>query len=330
MSADAAERWAQTHAAVPSATNLPYITDQPAAFPQNGTAAQQRAWFTKYYPTMVAWLDHPEIGHVLTEAAAAGVTSPEELTARLQATNWYRSTGDAQHAWFALSAADPGEAARKRTAQRLNIAQLLERTGLDMPANLIDLVTEQSLQFGYNDQELNNVLMANGKAKPIGPGATGLYEGGIGLNAQATQALAAQYGVRLSAEQALGYATKVTALQMNPNDLKLVFAAQAKAKYSWMGDLIDQGITPEQYFSESFAALADELELPTKTFTLTDPRWDGLVTVTDTKTGQRRAASAEEVRHNARKDPRWADTNRASDVMAASAVDLARAMGVRL
>ena len=81
-----------------------------------------------------------------------------------------------------------------------------------------------------------------------------------------------------------------------------------------MGDMIDQGVTPSDYFAPMKSRIAAELEVGEDSINLMDPKWMGLLERKDEKTGETRGATLYEATLSAREDPKWQSTQGAQEM----------------
>jgi hypothetical protein len=157
----------------------------------------------------------------------------------------------------------------------------------------------------------------------------GQMQGMLGSNIDTVKSTAAKYGLMVSEKTAYDWARRILAEDMDPAAVEVSLRQQAKARYSYLAPLIDQGMNVQDYFEPVRNSIATELEIGADEVNMLDSRYLPMMEVHDPKTGQVRGATTKEAQEAARRDPRWKDTNNASQMAAGMVGMLDKAMGVR-
>lgn len=283
--------------------------------------AEVAKFVNDHYGYMAAYLNHPEIGPILREAARKGLTDRNQLFGMLWRTSWWRSTSNAARQWDLTVNEDPASAQAMRDQRAATVGDEAKMLGLSLSGQQLGSVVEQSLRNGWSPGQITDYLVS------LAPKSR-FTEGMLGAYANQVKALASTYLVSVSDSSAASYARRIAAGETSLEGLQAVFANQARSRFTWMADVIDQGVTPMEYLAPVRETIAQELERPVDSVNLMSPEWLGLVEVRD-PSGQVRAATQEEARLAARKRPEWQNTQNATEMMANLGNALASFMGVR-
>lgn len=268
-----------------------------------------------YGPGLAVYLSVPEIGEILRQAATEG-WDDARLQGRMQQTDWWRRQSATAREWDDLNTNDPGSANEKRTQRQAQVWDELQRLGGAPNPDIVQMVAEDSLRFGWNDAQLRDTLMAHlPKTKPgEEPG------GSIGVSVVKLKDTARQYHINLDGGVAEGYARRIAAGELTEDAVTVTLRQQAKARYPFLSELIDNGITPEDYFSPYQQLLSQTLELPDQAIDfMGDDRFSKVADFVD-DSGRRRAMTMTEAADYARSLPDYAKTGRADQ--AASSLSL--------
>ena len=144
-----------------------------------------------------------------------------------------------------------------------------------------------------------------------------------------TRNYAADYMVKISEEEALGFARKVASGDMDPESIKTEMGRRAKAQYSYLAHVVDSGSTLKEYFDPHRKTIAQLMEVsPDKIDFLNDPQWADVVNrPPDANDSTRREMSLSEVESFVRSKDQWSTTQNARSTAANGAVAIAKALG---
>lgn len=150
-----------------------------------------------------------------------------------------------------------------------------------------------------------------------------LTGGALTAGVDAAKALASKQLVEISDTTARQWAARIASGELDQSGLQSLIQAQAAARYGWAADVINKGITVEDYIAPSRDRIAKELELSAESINMMDPKMLSMVTVANDK-GETRLANDLEVIKAARRDERWKKTSNARALTASAAVMLRR------
>lgn len=298
-------------------TTNPYIGVDGGPGP-NASVAELEAYVRQRYGYMAGFLNIPEVRDVLMNAARNG-WGPEELYGALSQTSWWRSTSAAARTWQQLVNEDPAEANRQAQEIGTTISDVAKQYGLRLSGGQVSALAVEAAKHGWSAEQQIDAILKNVNWDTLEGGA-------ITSSRDRVKALASQYMVRLSETTARNYAERIARGELTEEGVVSIFQQQAKARFSYMSDLIDTGVTPNDYFAPSRDVIASTLEVGADTIDMMDPKWLGVLEVRGDD-GQLRAATMNEAMLAARKRPEWADTRNAQELTASMVSGLAQAFG---
>lgn len=272
------------------------------------------------YPFMAAFLGHAEVGPLLREAALKG-WGEAELYGALQGTNWWRSTSGAARTWDNLASQDPAEAARLANQTVATVQNRARSLGINMSAGQLEQVALTATRNGWTDNQVVDELLRSLNWSTV-------QAGDLTALVDQVKSIAGSYLVSVSDATAQSYAAAIASGEMSETGVASVMQRQAKARFPWMESQIDQGVTPANALMPVRDTIAQELEMAPEMVDLMNPQWLGMIEVAG-EDGQLRAATREEARLAARKDPRWAGTGGAQEMATKAAAAIRDVFGRR-
>lgn len=277
--------------------------------------------FAAKYGYAAAFLDHPEVGPILRKAAASG-WGEAELYGAITQTGWWKASSDNARSWEMLVNEDPATASRIAAEAAAAIQNKARTLGIPMSRDQITHLARTAAQHGWTEDQVLDRLVGQ-------VNWAGLEGGDLTHARDRVKAIAGDFLVNVSDATAQNYAARIASGEMSEDGVKSIMQKQAKARFSWMADEIDQGISPSMYLDPIRMTIAQELEMAPEAVNLMDGKWMGMIEVPDDKTGQLRAATVREAQLSARKDARWADTSNAQSAVARTVQFVQQAMGRR-
>lgn len=280
------------------------------------TTGQILDYIAENYPGMIGFFNsNPEIRNLLIDAAKEG-WSPEKLTAEIQGTGWYRGTSANQRDFQLLEQQDPATAQAQVAATAADIRNSAATLGLGFSAKTIADLAWQVNRNGWNDSQTVDALLSSLNWNTVEAGQ-------LTANVDDIKKIARDYLVSISDTSARQYSARIASGEMNLAGVESIMKSQAAARFSWMGDQIQQGVTPVDYFAPVRDTIARTLEVAPESIDLMDPKWLRLVEVHDRETGKTRAATLNEAMLSARNQSSWVNTQGAQE-MSAGMIQLAQ------
>lgn len=262
---------------------------------------QIRQKIAEQYPTVMSIMNKPGVWDALVEAIQGGWgPSSDRFKVRMQQTEWYRQTPATERDWYIHSAIDPASAQQEigEVSQRIN--NLRNRTGIELPPEVLTDITNRAAANKWSDSELRNNYVYAARGIHTGP-STG--EGATDFNTVKT--LASDYGVPISDQTAFLWADRLTAGSVDQNAVKGYMIEQAKSMYPSLAGAIDAGFTVRAYADPYAQVAARELNINPDDFQLSDPKWSAALSQVDPKTGQKMAMSLDQWQTQLRTDPKY-------------------------
>jgi hypothetical protein len=294
------------------------------------TAPATEAEINKYikdnYGYLVAYLNDPELGPLLRDAAKNQL-SKDLLYGKLSQTQWWKTTSDVSRLWQKTKMEDPATAANRLAAQRAKITNTLGKTGVYIDASKLGTLTEDSLKFGWSDDQLMDAVLAYAT-----PGAGGYTQGDLGAYQQQVQSVASAYMLPLDPAQAADMAKRIASGELDMDGVKALNQAKAKSLFANNPDmqkLIDQGVVPKDYFSQHVSTMAQLLEVsPDSIDLVNNPQYRQILDTVDPNTGKHRTMSLTEAEQVARNQSAYKNTNGARRSFLSAAAQLKQTMGI--
>jgi hypothetical protein len=250
-----------------------------------------------------SYLNHPDIGSIIKEAAAEG-WDPTLLEATLQQTEWWQTTSAAKRTWDAAVGQDPATAQAQVDARMAEITNLSQEMGLDLGAieragagNMVMHLATQSLMYGWSTAQLQDAIGAEVLRDPIL--GQQVREGTVG---QEIRAAASDYGVPLSDGVLDERARQIAAGTSTMDDYKTYLIKQAKATYGELDGALDRGETVRQVADPYLQIASQMLGLDPSQLQLNDPKWMAALAYKDPATGKSRTLNFDEWQQRIRSD----------------------------
>lgn len=284
-------------------------TDPLAGLGPGATTGQIMDFVAENYPGMIGFFNsNPEIRNKLIEAARWG-WSPAKLDAEVKGTNWYRSTAYQARDFELLEAQDPASAKAQVASVAASIQNSARTMGLGLSGGQIAGLAWQAARNGWTDAQTVDALLSGLNWNMV--------EGGtLSANVDDIKAMAGDYLVNLSDSTARGYAARMASGEYTLEGVRAILQKQSRARFNWMADLIDQGITPKDYLAPVRDVIANTLEVAPESINLMSPQWMSLVERRDRESGQLRAATLNEALLSARGTNAYPDTQGAQELSA--------------
>lgn len=255
-----------------------------------------RAYIATISPGYLAFIDHPELGPILAQAAREEWKGTR-INATIQGTRWWRQTTDSQRKFDADEALDPATTANQIQRQAALLGKQARTYGINVNQNQLNSLARDVLRNGLTSQEATDLLINYNDGKLAS--ATG---GKIGGAAFRIRRAFSQYGLPVSEETIADLSRKWALGELDADALEGMIVSQAKARYPNMASLLDQGVTPQQYFEPVKQTVARELEMNPESIDIFDPKYSQVLNM-----------PLWEAQQWARNQPAWRQTSGAND-----------------
>lgn len=264
------------------------------------------------YPSLAYLLDtNPEVAAVLEQAINGDGIRPWSLDRLFNAiydTAWWKATEPSIRQAEHLRHVDPAGYQSLLDDKMNEAARLLDARGLNLSPNSIYVAAENSIQQGWDDDRFLYELIDQSRVSGNRPDNLSDYNANLEALRQSHKA----YFMPYDEETLNGWAWDIMNGDLSLSQVEAQVQQQAKANYSWLAPLIDQGFTLYEGTQTLRSAIADTLELSPTDIDFTQPEWNDYIAYSPE--GQDvRTMSLTEARAKARKDPRYRYTDRAND-----------------
>ncbi len=268
------------------------------------------ATILELFPDKAHWLDHPELGPILKEAAEFE-WSGDRLLSAVMATAWWKNTSATARQFDELEKTDPAtfNALVQRKATEIGLTATQSGLVIDGATKL--KLGRDALRLGGGKNETNSALLAASKDE----GTTGV--GTIDAQIQPLREAAARMHVPVNEEMLSSWATRIFEGALTTEGVGAWIDSQARAMFPQLSAQFDLGLTTEDYIAPMRTSVAQELDMNPNEIVLTNPKWSalyGMSSMTDARTW-------------ARRQPEWKNTKGANDQTEAMVLGLAKTFG---
>lgn len=279
------------------------------------------------FPAYANLLDIPEVADLLSRAAAEG-WDISKLQANLYASAWWTTQSESQRNAAILYRTDPQQ--YNRSLEKIYTDMRLEanRLGFQIDENTLRWNATRALNEGWSAAEITKEIVAAMQR-------TGQFTPGtVSANVNALMAMAEQYGVGIPVEMAQRLAFEIASNQQTMEGAKQYFFNQALWTAASQGNEqlkegLMAGYTVRDIMAPTLGLIAEELEIPVNTISLTEGIGSQIYNYKDPTTGQVRVMNQTEATSFARSQPEWKKTNRAGGVVSETVNAISQAMGVK-
>src|SRR5258708_1028556 len=113
------------------------------------------------YGYLAAYLDDPEVGPLLQQAATEGWDA-SRLQGALYETNWWKTRSETARQWDALSSTDPATADLQRQQKMYEINQYALQSGARFSWDRMQEIAEHALREGWDSNRLKQATVMEG------------------------------------------------------------------------------------------------------------------------------------------------------------------------
>jgi hypothetical protein len=227
-----------------------------------------------YGPAMNAALMNPEVFGLFKSMYADGSIKNANLVAlRLQATQFYRNQTTSQRSTTQLESENPAEAIRQFNDVQRSIQRTAQRYGVQLDPATIGQLANDAWRNGWaNDTDrMQQAILGHADL------SKGLGQGSIAGTAASIRSKMKKYGLPASDASVAQWSMQIAQGTLDPDALNEMIMSQAKAKYPHLADMIDKGLTPDDYYQPFKQTLASELELNPEDINFDSPEWSPVI-----------------------------------------------------
>lgn len=202
-----------------------------------------------------------------------------------------------------------------------SITSAATRFGIALDQATVQRLARDATTNNWTDQQITQQMLSGITS------SSQLSEGTITGTRDAIIGSARNFLLPMSEQSATDIALRQLRGELDEAGIASMFKAQAKANFSFIGDLIDQGLTPMDYFTPGRERLAMELEMNPEDIDLMQSDWVDALTMVEN--GQRRGATYTEIARKARTRSEWAQTENAQGALQNAVSAVAGLFGLR-
>ena len=276
------------------------------------------------YPQLAGFINHPEIGQVLLDAARDGLGATE-LQGKIYATDWYKKSWADLRQYELLRSTDPAEFKLAHQQAAFDIGSLLTKLGVNVSKNpkMAEYIANDWLRHGKDYWYLYSAL---GKYLSQNPDMVG-QSGELGARMQKYRQMASDY--LLDYDDAVFARTAVNEwMQVDTTEaIENRYRQEAIKRFGHLEDVLTRGITVRQAMQPMTTAVARTLEMSPDQVDLNDPRWRQLVEFADPDSGKIRTMTTSEAERWARRQDEFQYTATAREETFSMADELLRTFG---
>lgn len=251
-----------------------------------------------YGPGIASFLNHPEIGPIIRQAAERGEVA-DIVIGRLRSTSWWQRTQDSARQWEILQVEDPAETRRRVEAGVNTLRGLASTLGISLTPEQAEQIATDALRFGWTEEETRLVLVAHHDWDQAAAAAPGQ----MGEAIRRARTMADAYMVSVSDETLNGLARQWMAGHLDEAGIRSFMEQSARQRWSNNATIIaglDRGFTVSQLVDPIRQRIAETLEISPEMVDLRDSYWSQALSVDD-GTGQARMMNDYEILQLARK-----------------------------
>jgi len=237
---------------------------------------------TEEYGYFAQYLQHPEIGQILRDAAA-GKWSLNTLKGELYKTEWWKRTNESQRSWEALESSDPGEVNRRIGSQAASIMARANYLGYPISRARAEVVARDSLRNGWEGAELDRAI-------GMDAGQQQLVDSTFGKRLLQTSK---QYALPVAPEVMGRWAQRIARGEDTEENFNTWVKDQAVNLYPSARGHIERGGTIEEFYEPYRQLAAKTLQIAPESIDLSDPKWSAALSMPD-KDGNRVAMRTDE------------------------------------
>lgn len=259
------------------------------------------------YGSDAVWFNDPELGPILRAAAKLGLTgtryneyikthgvdSQGNITIVPVDQSWFGKNSLTIRNKLAEKISDPGTfKAGVKTNLDTYVVPAMQEAGLTLDEASLQRIAEDSYINGWLPTQIKNAVVAQYHYDPAAAAQlalAGKSPGGLtSKTIEDYSATARSYGVALPKDPAMLETFIKNAIGPNGNEQGFndYMKALAKIQFPWMTKFIDAGGTPETWLTPVATQIGNLLGVSPQTIDWADPKWNGVLSTMDPKTGE--------------------------------------------
>lgn len=275
------------------------------------------------YPYLTFLLDDPQVGPLLREADAHGM-SPEVFQSRLMQTDWWKRTSDTARTYYQLRSGDPATYQRRQAELKAQIREIGGALGYGedvLDEGYLNYFADKALEFGLSARQIQSMI-----ADEITP-LIGASEKGNPL--RDIRNIQQQYSYAIDNAGLMYWSKEISSGRQTVENFENMVRQQMKALFPNLAGQFDSGMTFKQIIDPYRQILSKEFDgrsMEDFDF-MGDAKWRHVIDYVDEKTGVHRTMSMQELQKYARSQPEWRNTKNAKDQVSQIGEQLLQSFG---
>jgi hypothetical protein len=277
--------------------------------------------------------DNPDVHKVIDQSVKEGWYNDEtKLTARLQNTNWFRTTQSATRQYNIKKSTDPAtlEADINKGIEDLRAYGLKSGSGIVLSDTSLRMLSENKIKFGWTDQQTTNAVGSESVATATSGGPQGtasLRQGSVSVG---LRTVADNYAQKV--DQATLDSFTAAILQGTKTEAQFTeqMKMQASQQYRSLAPQIEKDQTVKDAVAMYYNAAQNVLGIDSSAIDWTQDKWNKALNYKDPKTNEYRTMDASEWNRHLRSLPEWKKTDDAKNAYRNLALTLASGFGKTL
>lgn len=256
------------------------------------------------YPQLAWAVNVPELAPII---AQIDTMEPAEFQAAIYNSSWYKTNQSSIREAEAQRNVDPATWNARVDQQAAHVYNIA--AGMGLSAADARQVAEQSIRFGWSEEQLRTAISASAAEWHTGSQPTGA--GSLYSVREQVQQMGDQWGIKISDAAAWEWSKRINAGSMSIEDMTPYFQEQAKSLYPSITKAIESGVSVQQYFDPYAQIAVQELGLNPADVKFSDPKWMRALVSFD-KDGNRVPLTMDQWRSVIRNDPTYGWDNTAA------------------
>lgn len=253
----------------------------------------------------------PELKALLNKAVSGNWT-PAQFVAKLQATKWFKTHGEAARQIQALKTSDPATYNQRLETAKAQVTSMAWTMGATTPRSQIISVASQALMFGWSEAQIKQALSVY-----VNAGKRGVFQGGAAAVQREVRDVMNAYGYNATDEQVGAWVKKIVQGATTVDVVRENLIQMTSSKFPALKERLVGGETLEDIAAPYRDSYSKILEVPAGQVSLNDSTIQRALAAKDDK-GKPTTQTVWQYEQDLRRDPRWLKTQNAQDEMVGS------------
>ena len=250
-----------------------------------------------------------------------------QLTARLQNTNWYRTTENSARQFAIRQSTDPATLQDEIAQKTQEIRDASRASGVVLADTTINKLAMDAVKFGWSAVETSNAVGSEAVAVARAGGPRAMSELSRSTIGATLRQYADQYAIKPSDAFIEDWTAKVLTGQGDQKQYEDLVREQARTLYRSLAPQIDKGLDVKTAVAAYTNQARNILGIDETQIDWTSDKWNRALNYQDPKTGEYRQMDTWEWNRYLRQQPEWQETDDAKQLYRQTAFTLAQAFG---